>query len=144
MIVVASSVTSRQRRRKRVSKKRGNGEGSIARRKDGRWWGRYYVYTPEGRKQKAVYGKTRAEVAVKLRRVMADVDGGVFFDAGTVTVGEFLDRWLADCVGPLVDQARWSKAPTPATGDRRNHLKPMLGRRKVKSWAAPRCAGCTS
>ena len=116
-----------------MSKKRGNGEGSIARRKDGRWWGRYYVYTPEGRKQKAVYGKTRAEVAVKLRRVMADVDGGVFFDAGTVTVGEFLDRWLADCVGPLVDQGKMEQSTyTRYAGIVRNHLKPMLGRRKVK------------
>ena len=115
-----------------MSKKRGNGEGSITKRKDGRWWGRYYVHTPEGRKQKAVYGKTRAEVAVKLRGVMADLDGGVFFDAGTITVGEYLDRWLADCVRPLVNQGKMEHSTyVRYAGIARNHLKPVLGRRKL-------------
>ncbi len=116
-----------------MSKKRGNGEGSITKRKDGRWWGRYYVHTPAGRKQRAVYGKTRAEVAVKMRRVMADLDGGVYFDAGTVTVGEYFDLWLADCVRPLVDQGKMEHSTyTRYAGIVRNHLKPTLGRRKLK------------
>jgi integrase len=46
--------------------RRGNGEGSIRRRKDGRWEGRYTIHAAEGRKQKAVYGKTRKEVSEKL------------------------------------------------------------------------------
>jgi hypothetical protein len=50
-----------------VSRKRGNGEGSIHRRKDGSWCAQYTVYTAEGRKRKTLYGKTlygktRAEV----------------------------------------------------------------------------------
>jgi len=45
-----------------VSKKRGNGEGSIHRRTDGGWCAQYTVYTAEGRKRKTLYGKTRAEV----------------------------------------------------------------------------------
>jgi integrase len=63
--------------------KRGNGEGSISKRKDGRWWDRYTLYTPKGPKQRAVYGKTHAEVAAKLRKAMADRDGGLIFDTGT-------------------------------------------------------------
>jgi integrase len=39
--------------------RRCNGEGSITRRKDGRWMGRYTIQTADGPKQKAVYGKTR-------------------------------------------------------------------------------------
>jgi hypothetical protein len=46
--------------------RRGNGEGSIHRRRDRRWEGRYAVHTAEGRKQKTVYGKTRKEVSEKL------------------------------------------------------------------------------
>jgi integrase len=46
--------------------RRGNGEGSIRRRRDGRWKGRYTVHTAQGRKQKTVYGKTRKEVSEKL------------------------------------------------------------------------------
>lgn len=33
-----------------MSKKRGNGEGSIYRRKDGRWVGQYKVHTAQGPK----------------------------------------------------------------------------------------------
>jgi hypothetical protein len=39
--------------------KRGNGEGSITRRKTGGWCAQYTVYTAEGRKRKTLYGKTR-------------------------------------------------------------------------------------
>jgi hypothetical protein len=45
-----------------VSSKRGNGEGTIHRRKGGGWCAQYTVYTAEGRKRKTIYGKTRAEV----------------------------------------------------------------------------------
>jgi integrase len=49
-----------------MAKRRGNNEGSISHRKDGRWMGRYTVHTLDGPKQWAVYGKTRAEVSQKL------------------------------------------------------------------------------
>jgi integrase len=45
---------------------RGSREGSIRRRRDRRWEGRYAVHTAEGRKQKTVYGKIRKEVPEKL------------------------------------------------------------------------------
>jgi integrase len=41
--------------------KRGNGEGTISRRKNGGWMVQYYVHTAEGRRRKTLYGKTRAE-----------------------------------------------------------------------------------
>ena len=47
-------------------KKRGNGEGTIFKRKDGRWCARYTVGTVEGLKRRNVYGETRREVAKKL------------------------------------------------------------------------------
>ena len=43
--------------------KRGNSEGSIVRRADGRWEGKLSF---PGGKRKSIYGKTRREVAVRL------------------------------------------------------------------------------
>ena len=57
--------------------KRGKGEGSIYRRKDGRWVGQYEV----GGKRKYIYGRTRKEVATKLTKAMADKDACMVFDA---------------------------------------------------------------
>jgi len=53
-----------------MAKRRANGEGSIRKRADGRWEGRYTVgYDPETGKQKFknVLGKTQAEVKEKLK-----------------------------------------------------------------------------
>jgi integrase len=59
-----------------MPRKRGNGEGSIYRRKDGRWVGQYTIYTAKGPKYRYLYDKTRAEVAEKLTKAMADRNGG--------------------------------------------------------------------
>ena len=53
-----------------MAKRRANGEGSIRKRSDGRWEGRYTVgYNPETGKQKFknVLGKTQTEVKEKLK-----------------------------------------------------------------------------
>jgi integrase len=72
--------------------KRGNGEGSIYRRTDGRWVGQYLVHTAKGPKYRYLYGKTRQAVAEKLTKAVADRDGGLIFDTGKVTLGGYLDR----------------------------------------------------
>ena len=82
-----------------MSRKRGNGEGSITKRKDdGRWMARYTVHTAAGRKRMTFYGKTRAEVAEKLAKAVMDRADGLVFDAGTLRLFEYLERWLADSV----------------------------------------------
>ena len=58
-----------------LSKKRGNGEGSIHRRKGGGWCAQYTVYTAKGRKRKTLYGKTRQEMATKLAKALSDQQG---------------------------------------------------------------------
>jgi hypothetical protein len=66
-----------------VSRKRGNGEGSIMKRKDdGRWMVRHTVHTATGRKRKTIYGIIRAEVAEKLAKAVMDRADGLVFDAG--------------------------------------------------------------
>ncbi len=117
-----------------MSRKRGNGEGSIHRRKNGGWCAQYTVYTAKGRKRKTLYGKTRSEVAAKLVRALSDREGGLLIDAGSLTVGEWLDRWLKDCLEPLVDAGKLTHSTfVRYKGITNNHLKPTLGHRKLKT-----------
>jgi integrase len=98
--------------------KRGRGEGSIYRRKDGRWVGQYEV----GGKRRYVYGKTRKEVATKLNKAIAERDAGMVFDAGSLRVGDYLDRWL-DSIRDTLRRRTWIRHEEVV----RLHLKPSLG-----------------
>jgi integrase len=111
-----------------MAKKRGNGEGSIYRRTDGRWVGQYLVHTAKGPKYRYLYGKTRAVVAEKLTKAMADRDSGLIFDAGKMTVGEYLDRWLSDSVKGTVRTSTYERNEEIV----RLHIKPSLGRVGLK------------
>ena len=111
-----------------MAKKRGNGEGSIYRRTDGRWVGQYLVHTAKGPKYRYLYGKTRAVVAEKLTKAMADRDSGLIFDAGKMTVGEYLDRWLADSVKGTVRTSTYERNEEIV----RLHIKPSLRRVGLK------------
>ena len=52
----------------RPARRRVNGDGSLTKRADGRWMGRYYAWTSAGtRKRITIYGKTRQEAADKMR-----------------------------------------------------------------------------
>src|SRR5919199_268167 len=113
--------------------KKANGEGSIYEHKrNGKkvgYRGAYTVYTAEGPKRRYVTGKTREEVRQKLTKAMADRDGGLIFDAGSLTVGEYLDRWLKDSVKGTVRQSTYEVYGHMI----RPHIVPGLGRVKLKS-----------
>jgi integrase len=109
--------------------KRGNGEGSISRRKNGGWCAQYVVYTSEGRKRRTLSGKTRKEVAAKLSKALADREVGLVFDAGTLTVGEYLDRWLSHSARGRVRQKTYERYESIV----RVHLVPALGRIRLKA-----------
>jgi integrase len=74
--------------------KRGNGEVSITRRKNGNWCAQYIVHTAEGRKRKTLYCKTRQEVATTLAKALSDRENGLILDAGDHTLDEYLNWWL--------------------------------------------------
>jgi integrase len=112
-----------------MAKKRGNGEGSISRRKNGGWIAQYSVYTLEGRKRKTIYGRTRAEVSEKLIKAMADRDGGIVYETGKLTVGDYLDRWLRDSVKGTVKETTYANYSYIT----RVHISPALGRVKLKN-----------
>src|SRR5687767_2172268 len=106
-----------------MAKKRGNGEGSISRRKNGGWIGQYTVYTAEGRKRKTLYGKTRAEVGAKLAKALSDREGGLTFDANNMNLDDYLRLWLTDSVRDSVRPATYEGYARQV----RNHLIPTLG-----------------
>src|SRR5829696_3947814 len=115
-----------------VSRKRANGEGSIypVKDKNGRvvgYRGCYWVHTSDGPKRRYLSGKRREEVADKLAKALANRADGLVFDASTLTVGEYLDRWLKD----VRDTVRKSthEGYEYAIGP---HIKPALGRIKLK------------
>lgn len=74
--------------------RRGRGEGSIFRRKDGRWTGSVTVgYGPDGRQVKRwVYGRTRQEVAEKLARLLPKAWAGGMPLAGNIRLAEWLEH----------------------------------------------------
>ena len=110
-----------------MAKRRGNNEGSIYRRKDGYWVGQYGIQTPKGIKTRYIYGKRREDVREKLAKAIADRDGGLVYDAGNMTVGEYLDRWLNDSVRNTVRRRTWERYEQFV----RVHLTPALGKIKV-------------
>lgn len=110
--------------------KRGNGEGTVSRRKNGGWMAQYYVHTANGRKRKTLYGKTRAEVAKRLAKALSQRADGIVFDDQGLTVGEYLDRWLGDVRDTVRKSTheRYEYAIEP-------HIKPALGRIKLKDFS---------
>ncbi|MEO2089760.1 MAG: site-specific integrase, partial [Gemmataceae bacterium] len=73
-------------------KKRGRGEGLIRQRTDGSWEARVSLgYDTDGkRQQRSVYGKTKADVQEKLRKLQNDAAGGQLAEPASVTVGQYL------------------------------------------------------
>jgi integrase len=120
-----------------LSKKRGNGEGSITKRKDGRWMARYTVYTPKGQKRRTIYGTTRKEAADKLAQALSDRTSGIVYDDENVTVDEYLDTWLKGSVRGSVRQSTYDRDANLVN----NHLRPALGRIKLKKLSAAHVQG---
>jgi len=64
---------------------------------------------------------------------LGDAARGIVFDAGTLTLGQWLDSWLSTCVKPLVDADKLAYSTYKRyAGIVGKHLKPALGRRKLK------------
>ena len=118
-------------------RRRGNGEGSISRRKDGLYMARYWVETPKGPKRRTLYGRTREEARDKMARALADRVDGLVFDDENVTVGEYLDSWLKGSVRGSVRQSTLDRYEIAV----RVHIKPALGRLKLRKLTPAHLAG---
>lgn len=107
----------------------GNGAGTVYPRKnkEGKIIGYLGSYFDPTGKRRYVSAKTKTECRAKLRKAMGDADQGLVFDAGGLTLGQYLDRWLPTIKG-TVRQRTWERYEQLV----RVHIKPGIGRKKLK------------
>jgi integrase len=113
--------------------RRGRGEGSVFEREDGQWVGSVSLgYAESGRrKRKVVYGTTKQEVLDKLDKLRGDARAGNLPDAGGMTVGQLLDRWLQSNKPKMGIRTYEVRERTVA-----NHVRPRLGGLKLAKLTA--------
>ncbi len=80
-----------------MSSKRGNSEGSIYRRSDGRWAAG--ISLDRGRRR-TFYARTRQEAARKLNEALRSRENGLPLAGGRLTLAAFLRRWLDESARP--------------------------------------------
>lgn len=110
--------------------RRGNGEGSIYQRKDGSWAAAITIGTkPDGKAdRKFLYGKTRKEVADKLRDAQNKIDVGVMPGGNNVTFGAWIQAWLETIIRPSIKTRTYRNYSQSVY----KHIIPGLGRYKLK------------
>ena len=106
-----------------MSKRAANGEGSIRQRPDGRWEARYTSQINGAWKRFSIFGRTKVEVAQKLRAELAKRDAGGQVLPAKETVGGFLETWLKGAEPTLRPRTVASYRATIAL-----YLTPALGR----------------
>jgi integrase len=111
-----------------MAKKRGNAEGSIYQRKDGRWTAAYYVHN----KRKYLYASTREETAKLLRENQSKIDSGIYVEPSAVTINQWLIIWLREYAAPAVRPSTLAAH----TNIVNNHLVPALGKLKLQQLRA--------
>lgn len=102
--------------------RRSKGEGSINKRKDGRWQGRYIA----NGKRRYVYGKTRKEVAQKLTAAINDVNNGTYTPDSSITVKDHLNNWL-ESYKNSIRFSSWKRYEQIC----RSHIIPEIGHLKL-------------
>jgi integrase len=121
-----------------VAKKGGNGEGGITRhKKSGLYMARYTVQTPTGPKRKTLYGKNREDVAEKLVDALSNRNQGLVFDAGSQTVGEYMEQWLQTSARGSVRESTYESYRNQV----RRYVVPAIGRVKLKRLSAMQIQG---
>jgi integrase len=110
--------------------RRGNREGSIRLRPDGRWEAR--ISLPDGRR-KSFFAKTRADAAKKMTEAAAERDKGIYtVTDDRQTLGNYLTQWLETQRPPIVKPRTWDRYEL----DIRLHITPALGRIRLTKLTA--------
>ena len=109
-----------------TTKRRGNGEGSIRLRKDGRWEGRYsagYDFLSGKLVSKSVMGRSEEEVEEKLKALIRESDLASGKRPDTIKVCEWMTIWYDTYSKPTI---RHSTAET-YTSFMKHHIFPRIG-----------------
>jgi len=105
------------------------GGGSIRKRADGRWEGRYSMgFNPETGKQiqRSIYGKTKSEVRQKLSKITCEIDEGTYIEPCKMTVEEWLKTWQENYLNDIRDSTKLIYRKTIG-----NHLNPAFGKYRL-------------
>src|SRR5262245_11779857 len=115
-----------------MPKKRGNNEGSISRRRDGRFMARITIgRDPSTGKLKRTYfyGKTRKEVADQMSRALGDLNRGSFVAPHKLALCEWLETWLRESKAPSLRPVSYDSYEMLV----RHHIRPALGHVPIKA-----------
>jgi len=114
----------------RKKRERGNGQGTVAprRNKAGKVIGYVGAFFGPNDKRHWVSAKTKTECWRKLNMAMVDADRGLLPGPTNLTVESYLTSWLVDSVKGTVSRATYDGYKR----DVYHHIIPELGRRKVK------------
>jgi len=78
-----------------MTRRRGNGEGTVYRRKDGRWEASLSYLDDAGkRRRSSFYGRTRQDVRSKLDAARRRLGGGELVKDAKITVGAYAATWV--------------------------------------------------
>jgi integrase len=101
--------------------RRGNGEGTILRRSDGRWAAAIIL---DDYSRKWIYGKTRRDVADRLTKIQRDIAEGRPVINERLTVAEYMNRWLYEVAKQRTRPMTWRGYEHLV----RLHILPTIGR----------------
>lgn len=106
--------------------KRGNGEGSVCHRPDGRWQGSITIGRDDRGRiiRKYFYGKTRKEAAEKLNHALEELRDNIFINkTDNLTVEQWCHEWLWSYKRNSVKQKMFDQYETIL----RTHIIPNIG-----------------
>lgn len=108
-----------------MSKRRGNGEGSIFKDKSGNWRGviTIGVNADGSQKRKTFYGKTRNEVADKVNKALSDLRNHICIESVKMPLSEWLSHWLSTYAVHDLRRSTYVSYETYIRG----HIIPLLG-----------------
>ena len=110
--------------------RRANGEGTIGKRKDGRWEARYWVTLPDGtRKRQSVIKIKRNDALETMKQEQALASQGTPVNRDGQTLNQFLDYWLEN-IAPIDKRPATLCKYEMVT---RVHIKPYIGLRRLVS-----------
>ena len=113
-----------------MSRKRPDGDGTVRKRKDGRWEGRIVIgHKDDGTPIfKSVFAKTQKELMPKLHTAINEYRGVELSGNSNMTLGEWMDRWIEEYAVPTL-------RPSTVNGytkDINNHIRPALGEKQIR------------
>ncbi|MEA4998910.1 MAG: site-specific integrase [Candidatus Limiplasma sp.] len=115
----------------RTSTRNAHGSGSLRQLPSGRWQARFTVGRDPGtgkQIQKSVYGDTQQEARKVMAQAIAALDEGAYLEPSKLTVGKWMDTWLAEYMGGVKVRTREQYEMQI-----RIHIKPAIGAVKLSA-----------